>query len=59
MRGEWNGLQSKFIEECPFAFYAHCFAHQLQLALVAASKEVNKLIFLKMWLSGIHLSICN
>jgi hypothetical protein len=40
MRGEWNGLQAKFIAECPSAYYVHCFAHQLQLALVAASKEV-------------------
>jgi hypothetical protein len=40
MRGEWNGLQAKFMEECPYAYYVHCFAHQLQLALVAASKEV-------------------
>eukprot|EP00267_Zea_mays_P026068 XP_008654053.1 zinc finger MYM-type protein 1-like [Zea mays] len=42
MRGEWNGLQAKFVEECPYAYYVHCFAHQLQLALVAASKEVTE-----------------
>jgi hypothetical protein len=40
MRGEWNGLQAKIMAECPYAYYVHCFAHQLQLALVAASKEV-------------------
>ncbi|KAJ1273220.1 hypothetical protein BS78_06G262800 [Paspalum vaginatum] len=40
MRGEWNGLQAKFVAECPYAYYVHWFAHQLQLALVAASKEV-------------------
>jgi hypothetical protein len=40
MRGEWNGLQAKFREDCPYAYYVHCFAHQLQLALVAAAKEV-------------------
>ncbi|KAJ1260982.1 hypothetical protein BS78_10G273300 [Paspalum vaginatum] len=40
MRGEWDGLQAKFVEECPYGYYIHCFAHQLQLALVAASKEV-------------------
>ena len=28
------------MEDCPYAYYVHCFAHQLQLALVAASKEV-------------------
>jgi hypothetical protein len=42
MRGEWNGLQAKFVAECPYAYYVHCFAHQLQLALVAASKEVQE-----------------
>ncbi|XP_020973057.1 zinc finger MYM-type protein 1-like [Arachis ipaensis] len=25
---------------CPFAYYIHCLAHQLQLALVSAAKEV-------------------
>ena len=42
MRGEWNGLQAKFLDECPYAYYVHCLAHQLQLALVAASKEVTE-----------------
>ncbi|KAG6644959.1 hypothetical protein CIPAW_08G088300 [Carya illinoinensis] len=40
MRGEWNGLQALFLKDCPYAYYVHCFAHQLQLALVAASREV-------------------
>ena len=40
MRGEWNGLQALISTECPYAYYVHCFAHRLQLALVAASKEV-------------------
>jgi len=39
MRGEWNGLQALFLKECPYAYYVHCFAHKLQLALVAASRE--------------------
>ncbi|KAK3211683.1 hypothetical protein Dsin_016389 [Dipteronia sinensis] len=39
MRGEWNGLQALFLKDCPYAYYVHCFAHRLQLALVAASKE--------------------
>jgi hypothetical protein len=42
MRGEWNGLQAKFVEECPYAYYVYCFAHQLQLTLVAAYKEVTE-----------------
>ena len=40
MCGEWNGLQALLLKECPYAYYIHCFAHQLQLALVAASKDV-------------------
>ena len=40
MRGEWNGLQTLVTEDCLFAYYIHCFAHRLQLALVTASKEV-------------------
>ncbi|GKA41484.1 zinc finger MYM-type protein 1-like protein [Tanacetum coccineum] len=42
MPGEWNGLKSLILNECPFAYYVHCFAHQLQLALVAASKDVSE-----------------
>ncbi|KAK9676664.1 hypothetical protein RND81_11G092200 [Saponaria officinalis] len=40
MRGEWSGLQALFLNECSYAYYVHCFAHRLQLALVAASREV-------------------
>ncbi|XP_059458371.1 uncharacterized protein LOC132187966 [Corylus avellana] len=40
MRGELNGLQALVSNDCPYAYYIHCFAHRLQLALVAASKEV-------------------
>jgi hypothetical protein len=42
MRGEWNGLKALILNECPQAYYIHCMAHQLQLALVAASREVNE-----------------
>jgi hypothetical protein len=41
MRGEWNGLQILFLNDCPCAYYVHCFAHRLQLALVAAFREVS------------------
>ncbi|XP_062011181.1 uncharacterized protein LOC133727792 [Rosa rugosa] len=40
MRGEWNGLQALILKDCPYAYYVHCLAHRLQLALVAASREV-------------------
>uniref|UniRef100_A0A452ZJK5 DUF4371 domain-containing protein n=1 Tax=Aegilops tauschii subsp. strangulata TaxID=200361 RepID=A0A452ZJK5_AEGTS len=41
MRGEWNGLKALILNDCPYAYYVHCMAHQLQLALVAASREVH------------------
>ncbi|KAK9713582.1 hypothetical protein RND81_06G037000 [Saponaria officinalis] len=40
MRGEWSDLQALFLNECPSAYYVHCFAHKLQLALIAASRDV-------------------
>ncbi|KAL4602821.1 hypothetical protein ACB092_10G081900 [Castanea dentata] len=40
MRGEWNGLQDLFLKECLYAYYVHCMAHRLQVALVTASREV-------------------
>jgi hypothetical protein len=40
MRGEWKGLQALFLNDCPYAYYVHCFAHRLQLALIVASREV-------------------
>ncbi|XP_021828767.1 zinc finger MYM-type protein 1-like [Prunus avium] len=39
MRGEFNGLKTKILRKQPCAFYVHCFAHQLQLALVAVAKK--------------------
>ncbi|GJN37158.1 hypothetical protein PR202_gb26084 [Eleusine coracana subsp. coracana] len=42
MRGEWNGLKALILNECPSAYYIHCMAHKLQLALVAASREVEE-----------------
>ena len=40
MRGAWNGLQALFLQDCPYAYYVHCFAHRLQLALNGVAKEV-------------------
>ncbi|KAG6682118.1 hypothetical protein I3842_13G122100 [Carya illinoinensis] len=40
MHGEWNGLQALFLKDYSYAYYVHCFAHRLQLALVAAFREV-------------------
>ncbi|KAH1073882.1 hypothetical protein J1N35_026210 [Gossypium stocksii] len=40
MRGEFNGLQALILNDYRYAYYVHCFAHRLQLALVAAAREV-------------------
>ncbi|XP_038681328.1 zinc finger MYM-type protein 1-like [Tripterygium wilfordii] len=46
MRGAWNGLQVLFRSDCEYAYYVHCFAHRLQLALVAAAeKEISVWLF--------------
>ncbi|XP_073360697.1 uncharacterized protein [Aegilops tauschii subsp. strangulata] len=37
MRGEFNGLQKKILDENPYAFYVHCFAHRLQLVVVSVA----------------------
>jgi hypothetical protein len=42
MRGEFNDLKALILQECPYAYYIHSLAHQLQLALLAASREVHK-----------------
>ncbi|GJT80929.1 zinc finger MYM-type protein 1-like protein [Tanacetum coccineum] len=39
MKGEINGLKTLILKESPSAYYIHCFAHQLQLTLVAVSKK--------------------
>ncbi|KAM3193532.1 hypothetical protein ACQJBY_070269 [Aegilops geniculata] len=38
MRGEFNGLQKLIRDESPYAFYVHCFAHQLQLVVVTVAQ---------------------
>ena len=37
MRGMWNGLQALILNDCLYAYYIHCFAYRLQLALVKTS----------------------
>ncbi|XP_052619778.1 uncharacterized protein LOC111891719 [Lactuca sativa] len=39
MRGEFNGLKALILKENDTAFYVHCFAHQLQLVVVAVAKK--------------------
>ncbi|XP_062178741.1 uncharacterized protein LOC133883429 [Phragmites australis] len=38
MKGEINVLKTLIMKESPSAYYIHCFAHQLQLVLVAVAK---------------------
>jgi hypothetical protein len=35
MRGEFNGLQKRILDDNPYPFYVHCFSHQLQLVDVS------------------------
>ncbi|KAL1336734.1 hypothetical protein AAHE18_10G083600 [Arachis hypogaea] len=39
MQGEFNGLKTLILKENAYAFYVHCFAHQLQLALVTVIRK--------------------
>ena len=39
MNGEFKGLKTLILRENESAYYIHCFAHQLQLALVAVAKK--------------------
>ncbi|KAL2455229.1 General transcription factor 2-related zinc finger protein [Abeliophyllum distichum] len=39
MQGEYNGLKTLILKDNPSAYYIHCFAHQLQLALLAVAKK--------------------
>ncbi|KAJ9541478.1 hypothetical protein OSB04_027984 [Centaurea solstitialis] len=40
MRGQFKGLQALILEDCKYAYYVHCLAHRLQLALMAACQGV-------------------
>ena len=40
MSGEFNGLQAKIKEENGSAYYIHCFAHKLNLVVVAIAKKI-------------------
>ncbi|KAJ6951881.1 zinc finger MYM-type protein 1-like [Populus alba x Populus x berolinensis] len=42
MRGEFNGLKALILNNNPSAYYVHCFAHRLQLTLVAVTKKHNE-----------------
>ena len=39
MQGEFNGLKTLILKENDYAYYVHCFSHQLKLAFVAVAKN--------------------
>ncbi|XP_074341928.1 uncharacterized protein LOC141679326 [Apium graveolens] len=39
MQGAINGLKTLVLNECPQAYFVHCFAHQLQLTQVIIAKK--------------------
>ncbi|XP_058727141.1 uncharacterized protein LOC131598572 [Vicia villosa] len=43
MRGEFNGLQRKILDENPYAFYVHCYAHRLQLVVVSIASSCSSI----------------
>ena len=45
MKGEIKGLKTLIMKESPSAYYIHCFAHQLQLVLVAVAKGNNDCVW--------------
>ena len=39
MKGEFNGLEALILREWCSTYYVHCFAHQLQLVVVAVAQK--------------------
>uniref|UniRef100_A0A7N0VJZ7 TTF-type domain-containing protein n=1 Tax=Kalanchoe fedtschenkoi TaxID=63787 RepID=A0A7N0VJZ7_KALFE len=61
MRGAFNGVKTLIMKENNSTFYVHCFAHQLQLTLVAIVKnydEVASLFYLIGILTGVVGASC-
>ncbi|XP_075665810.1 uncharacterized protein LOC142635556 [Castanea sativa] len=44
MQGEFNGLKTLILKENKSTFYVHCFAHQLQLTLVAIPNKHTNIV---------------
>ncbi|XP_075503972.1 uncharacterized protein LOC142541300 [Primulina tabacum] len=44
MKGEFNELQALILKDYNIAYYVNCFAHRLQLAFVASTKNVTPII---------------
>ena len=50
MQGDINDLKTLILKENKLAFYVYCFAHQLQLTLVAVAKNHINIAEFFMWL---------
>ncbi|XP_028075464.1 zinc finger MYM-type protein 1-like [Camellia sinensis] len=46
MQCELNGLKTLILRKNPCAYYVHCFAHQLQLALIVVAKNHDQIALL-------------
>lgn len=57
MQGHLNGLKTLIMQDSRSAHSIHCFAHQLQLTLVAVAKNHEDVVFLFEWLNVILATI--
>ncbi|KAJ1691477.1 hypothetical protein LUZ63_015632 [Rhynchospora breviuscula] len=57
MRGEFNGLKALILKENSCAYYVHCFAHQLQLVLVAVAEKYKRIATLFTYLSNLQSTV--
>jgi hypothetical protein len=59
MQGQLNGLKTLVMEDSRSAHSIHCFAHQLQLTLVAVAKNHEDVVWLFEWMSAVLFTVGN
>jgi hypothetical protein len=59
MQGHLNGLKTLVMEDSRSAHIIHCFAHQLQLTLVAVAKNHEDVVWLFEWMSVVLSIVVN
>ena len=59
MQGHLNGLKTLVMEDSRSAHSIHCFAHQLQLTLVAVAKNHEDVVWLFEWMSVLLSTVGN
>ncbi|KAJ4787970.1 General transcription factor 2-related zinc finger protein [Rhynchospora pubera] len=57
MRGKFNGLKALILNENSSAYYVHCFAHQLQLVLMAVAKKHKRIATLFEDISNAQITV--